>query len=371
MTNKSSSINRIIALVIKELLTLFRDPKGRMVLISPPLIQLLIFSFAVTLEVKHASIMILNHDYGKHGHEIIQRFRGSPTFDQILFAQHTDDFTRAIETEEIIAAIHIPADFSRKLEAGTNTSLHVKLDGRRIAAPTVNSYISQIIEQYNAEINPSNVTKFELVSVNWFNNNLIYRWFTVPSLVAILGMLISLMITSLSVAREKELGTFDQLLVSPLTPYEILIGKTIPAILVGTGESLIIFVIAILVFGIPFTGSFFALVFSMIFFIMSIVGIGLFISSIVQTQQQAILGAFIFMVPAHTLSGYAAPIDNMPKWLQYVAKFNPLEYYLITIKGLFLKSMTFADVWSNTWPLLIIGCTTLSFAGWFFKRRVE
>jgi ABC-2 type transport system permease protein len=184
-------------------------------------------------------------------------------------------------------------------------------------------------------------------------------------------MMITLMVTALSVAREKELGTFDQLLVSPLMPHEIVLGKTVPAILIGVGEGLLIWFFGVIAFGIPFRGSFVLLVLTLLIFVTSVVGIGLFISSLSKTQQQAILGTFIFMVPAITLSGFAAPIHNMPPWLQTATLINPLRHCMVTVRGLFLKDLPLSEVWGNTWPLLIIGAVGLLLSNWFFSKRLE
>lgn len=184
-------------------------------------------------------------------------------------------------------------------------------------------------------------------------------------------MLIGLTVTGLSVARERELGTFDQLLVSPLQPVEILIGKTIPGIFIGLIEGSIIVAAAVWIFKIPFTGSIFLLYLSMFVFVLAIIGVGLFVSSLSKTQQQAILGSFVFMVPAVTLSGYATPIENMPEWLQYATLINPLRYYLVIAKGLFLKDMPASIVFDNIWPMLLIALFNLTCAAWFFRRRLE
>jgi len=366
---------RITALIVKELLTLFRDPTGRIILIGPPILQLLIFAFAATLEVKNVSVVVYNQDRGKHGSEIIHRINGSATFTDLNFVKSIFDFKPYIDEQRAIAAIHIPQNFSQRIEEGRQANLQIILDGRRSnAAQIVSAYITQLVNGYANEIQGNRsgtMASTIIVNRNWFNENLLYLWFTIPSLVGILSMIIALVVTALSVARERELGTFDQLLVSPLMPYEILIGKTVPAIVVGFLEGLLIWSVGVFVFGVPFRGSFVLLLLVMFIFIMSVVGIGLFISAISKTQQQAILGAFIFMVPAITLSGYAAPVENMPQWLQTVTWINPLKHALIIIKGLFLKDMPFVEVWENTWPLLVIGMLTLSLAAWFFSRRLE
>ncbi len=366
---------RVSALIIKEMLTLFRDPRGRTVLIMPPLMQLFIFAYAATLEVKNVTLAILNRDSGRHGYEVVQRLHSSSTFTQFFFLASQAEIKPMVDEQRVMAVIIIPQDFSRDIEAGAQASLQVILDGRRSnAAQIVSGYIGDIVNDYDSELAAERGQKpppAMLIERNWFNENLLYLWFTVPSLVGILSMLIALIITALSVARERELGTFDQLLVSPLTPFEILLGKTVPAVVVGLAEGLIIWTVAVTVFGIPFTGSFLWLVFALLIFILSVVGVGLFISALSKTQQQAILGAFIFMVPAVTLSGYAAPVENMPDWLQRLTWLNPLKHFLITVKGLFLKNMPFAEVWANTWPLLVIGAITLPIAGWYFNKRME
>lgn len=370
-----TTVKRLIPLIIKEFLTLLRDPKGRFVLIMPIFVQLAVFSFAATLEVKNVDLAVLNKDAGKHSTEIIQRLDGSTTFSGITFINNTEDMKTLLDQQKVIAALYIPQDFSADLERGEKANIQILLDGRKSnAAQIVNSYITLIISKYGQEILAHSNKKIPsaiIITRNRYNNNLLYLWFTVPSLVGVLALLITMLVSSLSVARERELGTFEQLLVSPLMPCEILIGKLIPAVLIGMAEGLLIFAAAVLIFGIPFTGSFTLLLISMFAFIMSIVGVGLFISSLSRTQQQAILGTFVFLVPAITLSGFASPTENMPEWLQIANQINPLKHFLITVKGLFLKDMPANEIWTNTWPLLIIGALTLGIAGWFFGRRLE
>jgi ABC-2 type transport system permease protein len=367
--------SRIIALVIKELLTLFRDPKSRFVLIAPPILQLFIFAYAATLEVKNIELAIYNQDKGKQSSHLITQMQGSPFFRKILFLRSQNDIQTLVDEQTVTAVMQIPSNFSAKLDAGEPVALQLILDGRRSnASQIINGYITEIILRFNRMVGnspPSQSAGVAIIDRSWFNPNLSYQWFTVPSLVCILSMLIVLMITSLSVARERELGTFDQLLVSPLSPREILIGKTIPAIIIGSMEAGIIWLAAMFIFHIPFTGSVTLMALVLTIFNLSTVGVGLFISSMSATQQQAVLGTFVFMVPAVTLSGYASPIENMPEWLQMVTNVNPLKFALVAVKGIFLKDMPFALVWQNTWPMLIIASVTLPVAGWYFRKRVE
>jgi ABC-2 type transport system permease protein len=210
-----------------------------------------------------------------------------------------------------------------------------------------------------------------VVERNWFNPNLDYKWYTLPSLVAILSMLVSLLVTAMSVAREREVGTFEQLLVSPLRPVEILAGKAAAALLVALVEASVILLIAVFGFKVPFQGSVPLLYGAMTVFLLSIIGVGLFISALSMTQQQAILGTFTFMVPAVVLSGFATPIENMPHWLQSITPGNPLRWFLVIVRGIFLKGMPAADVAANTWPMAIIALVTLSAAAILFRKRME
>jgi ABC-2 type transport system permease protein len=367
---------RLLSLIFKEILTLFRDPKTRFVLIGPPILQLFVFSFAATLEVKNISVSVLNNDIGKHGHEIVQRISASQSFKNIYFIKSVQEFNTYIDEQKTIAGIYIPQDFSRKIESGSNSAnIEIILDGRRSnTSQIVNSYILSLINIYMSELdNKTNnaMQNINIVVRNWFNPNLLYMHSTVPSMLAILSMLVGLIITSLSVARERELGTFDQILVSPLLPHEILIGKAIPALVIGILEGCMICGIGIWIFNIPFVGSFILLIFALFIFILSIVGVGLFISSLSNTQQQSVLGTFIFMVPTMTLSGFATPVENMPYWLQPITWVNPLKYALIVIKGLYLKDMPFIEVWYHIWPLLFISLFTLTISGWSFRKKLE
>jgi ABC-2 type transport system permease protein len=205
----------------------------------------------------------------------------------------------------------------------------------------------------------------------WFNPNLLSTWNSVPSLVAILTTMMGLVVTALSVARERELGTFEQLLVSPLEPIEIVAGKTLPALLIGLVEGTVMLSVGVFAFRIPFQGSLGLLYASMVVYLAAIIGVGLFISSLARTQQQAILGAFVFMVPAIVLSGFASPIENMPDWLQSLTLLNPLRYYVTIVKGVFLKAMPASMVVRLLWPLTLIALTSLTASSWLFHHRIE
>ncbi len=367
--------NRIIALIQKEFLALLRDKKSRIVLFMPPVFQLFLFAFAATLDVKNASIAILNRDpSGKQAHELIQRFQGSTTFTDITFLNAVSEIQPFIDNKRGDMVVFIDEQFSEKIKSKKPTSVALVLDGRGSnTSQILAGYAGTIIDDYSREI-MADINMFQTNAVlapqNWYNPNLIYSWYTVPCLCGILTMVETIVITAMSIARERELGTFDQLLVSPILPIEILIGKTVPAIVIAMLAGTFIIFVGTTFFGIPFTGSYLALYFSMFIFITSVVGIGLFISSLCATQQQAILGSFLFMSPSISLSGFATPIENMPVWLQHWTVINPLRYFLVIVKGSFLKAMPFSIVLENTWPMVLIALFTLSGATVFFRRRI-
>lgn len=370
----SISFSRIKALIIKELIAILRDPKTRFILIGPPLLQLFVFAFAATLDVKNVSIGILNLDSGEKGFELVQRIKGSPTFTHIYYLDSALEIADFMDNQRATALLSINEEFSRNLDAKKKTSLQLILDGRKSnSAQIVAGYIADIVSQFAADVEKNErigMEKVELFPRNWFNPNLIYYWFTVPGLLGILVMVEALLLTGLAIARERELGTFDQLLVSPLTPREILIGKALPAIFLSMIEGVVILLISTMIFRIPFVGSVFLILISMLVFIISIVGVGLYLSSLAYTQQQAILASFIFLTPAVLLSGFATPIENMPIWLQYLTYLNPARYFETIARGLYLKQLPASFVFLQTGPMMMIGIVTLAAASLSFRSKL-
>jgi len=368
-------LKRIGSLIWKELLTVLRDRKVRISILLPPIVQLVIFTFAATLDVKNVPIGILNRDAGEQGFLLVERFYGTKIFNNnIIFLKGVEEIGPFIDLQKGVMVVSIDQQFSRNLDAGKPATVQLIFDGRKTnTAQIVGGYTNQIINQFNNDYtaHAQVVQNIKLVPRFWFNPNTQYFWYNIPCLVGILSMLTCLVVTTQSVARERELGTFDQLLVSPLVPWEILIGKIVPGIIIGFLEGMLMFTIGTLVLGVPFTGSLLLYLGSLIIFVTSVSGVGLFISSLSATQQQAMLGTFVFMMPSVLLSGYATPIENMPTWLQPFTAIIPLKYMLIISKGLFLKAMPGRIVFTNIWPLLIIGFVNIVGAGLFFRRRLQ
>ena len=363
---------RIVTLIRKEVLAVFRDPRNRAALILPPILQLFLFSFTGTLEVKHVRLGVWNQDYGQVANELIERLSASPNFDRIEFAHSRKELQQMIDDQRVLLAMNFQPDFTRKFQEAKAAPLQLIADGRKSNASQIaQGYVIQVVNQFVSEQRQSDSgASVQIVQRNWFNPNLDYIWFTLPSLAVMITLQICLNVTAMSVAREREMGTFDQLLVSPMQPLEIMAGKSIPALILGLVEATIFILITVFLFRIPFHGSVLFLYLSLAVFITAMIGIGLSISSIAVTQQQALLGIMTILLPAVLLSGYAAPIENMPDWLQPLTYANPLRYMMVVTKGVFLKDMPPLEILNNTWPMAIIAVFTLGFATWLFRRRL-
>ena len=365
---------RVFALVVKELLALLRDPASRAVLIGPPIIQLVVFGYAATFELKNVPFVVYNQDQGQLSRELIARFAGAPSFNLVQWVHNQEAIAQSIDNKSALMALDIGPNFSRDLEHGQPAHVQIVLDGRDSnTAAIAMGYVQSIVTVFNQEQIAQHGARpptTVLLDRAWFNPNLDSRWFIVPGICGILTLLVSMLATGLSVAREREMGTFDQLLVTPMPPTEILLGKALPGFLVGTAEGTLIVLMAVFWFHVPFTGSLLALYFGLLCFLFSSVGIGLMISSLAVTQQQGLLGVFLFMVPAIVLSGFATPIANMPRAVQYITLLDPLRYFLIVLRGSFLEGGGIALFWPQYWPLLTIGLICMIVAGNLFRKRL-
>ena len=267
-----------------------------------------------------------------------------------------------------MATLYIPQNFAQKIQNKEQAFIQIIADGRKSStAQIAQGYIESAISRLNIE---QKVAQQPIVTRNWYNPNLDNFWWILPNLMGSLSMLVALLLTSLSVAREREMGTFDQILVSPLSPTVLILGKIIAPLFISIIEASVILIIAITFFGIPFEGSFVILYLGLFAFLFSIVGLGLFISSISSTQQQGILGTFVLMVPYILMSGFATPVENMPSWLIPVTDFVSLKYFLIILKGVFLKDIGFSTVIELIIPMFLLGLVSLLFASWMFRKKI-
>ena len=367
-------IQHILALVKKELLALLRDKRSRFVLIGPPIAQLLVFGYAATFDVNNVPFAVYNADQGSASRQLIARFSGSPNFELTGTVDSEDALARAVDNRKVLMVLRFAEDFSKKLERGQPTNVQIIVDGRNSnTALIVFNYTRSIITDFNqywAATHGRPAPPAQLTVKAWYNPNLVSRWFIVPGIVVLLTLVVTLVVTALSVAREREAGTFDQLLVTPLRPAEILIGKALPGFIIGTIEATFIILMTVYWFDIPLRGSLVALYLGLSLFLLSAIGIGLMISSLSVTQQQGLLGAFLFLVPAVILSGFATPIENMPHFVQMLTYLNPMRYFLIIVRSTFLEGANTALLVSQYWPMAIIGVLSLATAGMMFRRRM-
>ncbi len=369
---------RIATLVVKEFLAIMKDPKSRVVVIGPPIIQFFVFGYAATFDVSNVRYAVLDEDRSAESRQLLSRFQGSPAFRLVAELNSNRQVGQWIDRQDARLVLHIPQTFSRDLHAGRPAQVQVIVDGRNSNVASVAlGYAGAIVAQYNAErgsplsgSSPSAARPtLQLVDRAWFNPNLQSRWFIVSALGGLIAMIVVLLLSGLSVSRERESGTFDQLLVAPFRSGEILLAKALPPMACGMFDALLLATAAILWFGVPFRGSLPALVVALSMFIVCVVGVGLFISSLSSTMQQSLLGSFMFIMPNVILSGFTTPIENMPHWLQVGTLINPLRYIVAACREVFLQGGTLGTIWPQLWPMALIAAATLTAAAWLFRHR--
>ncbi|NDJ58372.1 ABC transporter permease [Enterobacteriaceae bacterium 4M9] len=366
-------LHRLWTLIRKELQALLREPQTRAILIMPVILQVVLFPLAATLEVTNATVAVYSEDNGRHSIELTQRFAKAKAFNHILVLKSPQEIRPTLDTQKALLLIRFPANFSRDIDQGQTGKMQILLDGRNSnSAQIAANYLQQIVKNWQLEMtaNQPRPNNSELVVRNWYNPNLDYKWFVVPSLIAMITTVGVMIVTSLSVAREREQGTFDQLLVSPLATWQIFVGKAVPALVVAMFQASIVLLVGILIYQIPFAGSLVLFYFAMLIYGLSLVGFGLLISALCSTQQQAFIGVFVFMMPAILLSGYVTPVENMPQWLQNLTWANPIRHFTDITKQIYLKDASLHIIWQSLWPLLAIAATTGLAAYAMFRRNI-
>jgi ABC-2 type transport system permease protein len=370
-----SSLLRILALIRKEFIAVLRDPRSRYVIFVPPILQCIIFGYAASFDISSIPYAVLDQDHSAASVAFLSRLDGSGIFLRQANLVRAKDMSTLIDTGNAILVIQIGQDFERHLLKGEPAQIQAITDGRNSnTSGTTLGYFGNVVEGFNAawqadhgQIGPS----VRVVMRSWFNPNLDSRWTMIPSLIGTLTMMGTLMLTAMSVAREREQGTFDQLLVTPFRPFEIMMGKAIPNMVIGLIQSTTILLIALFWFHIPFVGSFLILYAGLGLFLLAAVGLGLFVSSIAATMQQAMLYAFLLVMPFAMLSGLTTPYSSMPEFLQSVMIINPLHYALDITKRVYLEGAGFDQLLFDFEALSAIGLLTLSGAAWLFRRRLS
>ena len=374
---------RIRHIIIKEFIQVWRDKKLRFFLIGPPLIQLIVYGYVVNFDIKHVATAIFDESRTMESRELIQRFTSTDWFQVNYYLNSRQELLDLIDRGQITMALWIQWDFARQLRQGKTGQVQVIVDATDSnAALIVSRYASTAIGDYAQE---QLVSRFQRQGVEWagkpgiplsvearawFNPNLISRYSMVPGVIAMVVLLISLMLTALSVVREKEIGTLEQILVTPIRSVELMLGKTIPFVLISLGNVILVTLVGVLWFEVPFRGQILVLLLGTIAFLFSSVGLGLLISTIAATQQQAMMAGNLFLTPAVMLSGLIFPIANMPPFFQYLTLLNPLRYFIIVIRDIFLKGAGMDLLWQEMAAMMVLGLIMLALAVLRFQKHV-
>lgn len=367
---------RIKRMLIKEFIQIFRDPKMKGMIFLTPIIQVLVFGYAVTTDVKHVTTAVYDLDNSVASRELVGRFVKSGYFDIVNYITNEDRDRRLIDRGKARVVLRMNKGFEDDLRAGRTAQLQVIVDGTDSnTAGVVLDYSARIVRQFSQKILITRFTRIkgpaqkpahvEMQTRAWFNENLESRNFYVPGVIAIIVMLITLMLTSMAVVREKEIGTMEQIMVTPITQTEFILGKTVPFAIIGIADVIVITLIGIFWFGVPIRGNLFILFIATALYLMTTLGIGLFISTVSKTQQEAMMSVFFFYFPAVLLSGFMFPIANMPVVVQWLTCLNPLRYFLVIIRGIFLKGVGPGILWPQMAALAVMGLATL----WLASRR--
>jgi len=369
------AILRILALTRKELLTVLKDPRSRFSLLVPPVLQCLIFGYAASYDLNDVPYAALDQDRSAASRELLAGLDGSGVFHRVATLDSIESLKTCINNQRALLVIQIAQDFERRLQSDRPADIQVIADGRNSnTAGTAILYVGTVVDAFNAKWRSSHGqpgATIQIINRAWYNPNLETRWAMIPSLIGTLTMMQTLLLTAMSVAREREQGTFDQLLVTPFRPVEIMAGKALPCMLIGAVQATNVLLVAQLWFRIPLAGSFVTLYAGLILFLLAAVGIGLFISSIAATMQQATLYAFVLMMPFLLLSGLTTPISSMPRGVQYATLINPLRYAIEIAQRVYLEGAGLDRLIPDLWPMAVIAAVTLSAASWMFRHRLE
>jgi ABC-2 type transport system permease protein len=369
---------RVRELVRKEFIQLFRDKKTRPLLVIAPLFQLIIFGYVVTTDVRDIRVGIWDQSRTPESRRFIDALDGNKTFRITHWAEHPQDLDRLLLHGKVNVIIKIPPDFSTRIRRGDTAEIQILVDGSMSNMASVRiSYTTAILERFNSQlIRERYARKIDYGEIDarirtWYNPNLDSRNFYVPGIVAFLVMLLTLLFTSMAIVREKEIGTMEQLIVTPLKSFELILGKTIPFIIIAQAQMIMVIGFAMSWFGIPMAGNALLLLAAACIFLLSTLGIGLFISTISRTQQQAMMTNFFFILPFFMLSGFVFPIANMPTAVQWLTYLNPLQYFLVIIRGIFLKGTGLEVLWPQFVALTIMGIIVFTGAVRRFKKRLD
>ena len=379
---------RVFVILRKEFIQALREPRMRVLLFVPPLLQLLIFGYAVNLDVDNTRIAWMDEDHTPESRDLLASFQGSRRFQIVATPADRFEVQRLLDHGTVQAVVRVFPGFARDLARGRTAAVQILVEGTNSnTASLVSRYAGEIVSAYSSKVlagrvrqtlmavgsSPANLSAPEINARTrvWFNPDLKSRNYFVPGVVANIIMLVTLMLTALAIVREKEIGTMEQLMVTPIRPIELMIGKTLPFAVVGLMDLALITVAALVIFHIPLRGSVFVLLGCSILFLLTSLGAGLFLSTVSQTQQQAMMASFFFSSPAFMLSGFAFPIRNMPKAVQYLTYLDPIRYFMEVVRGIFLKGTGITALWPQILGMAIYGAAVMWLSVSRFQKRVD
>ena len=373
---------RIHVMLVKEFLQLRRDPWSLFLLVVPLLVQVVIFGYAATFTVNHVATVILDLDRGQASRGLISHFAANGRFDIVDIAETDRDVTRDLDSGRAVVAIVIHAGFARHLGNGTTGPVEVAVDGTNSNTALIAlGYVSQIVAAFQAETTAMappvrSGAALPAVSVTlherpWFNEALNDRWFFIPGVIGTLTLIQVVSLTAFAVVREREVGTLEQIMVSPIRPIEFILGKTVPFFLIGLGDVCLVTVFGVLWFGIPFVGSPMVMLLGASLFLLAALGLGLLLSTVSKTQQQAFALNFFLLNPLFILSGFAYPIGSMPVVLRWLTVINPLRYFLVVIRSVFLKGAGVSVLWLELLSMTALGVGMLLLSVARFRKSLD
>jgi ABC-2 type transport system permease protein len=383
--------NRIREIFWKESYQTLRDPRSRAILFGIPLIQLILFGYAVNLDVENARIAWMDMDQTPESRELMADFKGSPYFQITAVPRDDSEIQGLMDHGRVQAVIRVLPGFSRDVKRGIVASVQILVDGTNSnTAAIISSYATQIVTGFAGNVMagqqntrlvpataktggavPSVIPVLTAQSRVWFNPDLKSRVYFVPGVIVNIIALVTIMLTAMSIVREKEIGTMEQLMVTPIRPFELIMGKLLPFAIVGIFQVALVVAAALLIFRIPIRGSILLLFGCAVLFLLSTLGVGLFISTISNTQQQAMMSSFFFFMPAMLLSGFAFPIRNMPVSVQFLTYLNPLRYFMQIVRDLFLKGTGIESFWRQMVALTVFGVAILGLSALRFRKKLD
>jgi ABC-2 type transport system permease protein len=374
---------RLKQMLIKEFIQVFRDKRTRFVLFGPPIIQMVIFGYAANFEVRHVRTVVLDLDHSQESRELVSRFSSSPYLDVQRELTDYRQIGDLIDQGKTTIGLEINAGFAQNLRKGQAAPLQVIVDATDSNTALIASgYITQIAlgfaQDYQKDriyrISPQMIEKIPSVRLEqrpWYNPDLRSRWFFVPGIIGSLTLVLVVNLTAFAVVREREIGTLEQIMVTPIRPAEFILGKTLPFFLIGLFDVSLIATVGTLWFQVPFRGHILVLLAGAVLFLLCMLGVGLLISTVSSTQQQAMVTAFFFIMPAITFSGFGFPISTMPQWLQYLTYLSPLRYFLVVIRGTYLKGVGMEILWPQMFAMAALGIGLLTVAALRFHKALD